>query len=248
MVLDLWSKPFFPSRAKMTFLLAQIVPELKPTWLRVTGMWVMHPEQIPLRCHLNFHSSCWERSSCECKRRTYSIQDVSFKCTQHGSAQINMVKWNVFLVFCIVYPSWNRSDEVKHFQEKLKEIEHCLITADTVFWCYVRWRKVMANKHTYLNPNISLCYCMTSGQWGTAVDVPQAEVKCFVMCFFAQRKVKLLSTSFKALKHEHFEREDCYINFGWIFSTEILCSNSIKNAATDQLELGVSGQCWVQAM
>lgn len=80
--------------------------------------------------------------------------------------------------------------------------------------------------------------------------LPRSREEMYCDVIFAQRKIQLLSTLFKALKHEHFEGEYCYIDLGSIFSTEILCSNSIKNAATDicQLELGVRGQCWVQAL
>lgn len=161
-----------------------------------------NPEQIPLRCHLNFHCSCSQRFSCERKRRTHSVQAVSFKCTQHGSAQTNMVKWGVFLVFCVVYPSWNRSDE-ELLPALPGEAEWDWmapdLTAGSVFCCYVGWRKVMTAEHTYLNPKISLCYCMSSGQLRYSWGCPTSRGEMYCDVIFAQRKVQLLSTSLKAL-------------------------------------------------
>lgn len=121
-------------------------------------MWVMHPDQIHLKCHLDFHSSCSQSPCWAGKRKTHIIWAVSFKCTRHGNAQRKVVKCGVFLLFCVVYPPWNRSNE-----ELLPALPGEVgwdwtandWTAGAVFWGYARWRKVIAASRTYQNPKLA---------------------------------------------------------------------------------------------
>lgn len=193
-------------------------------------MWVMHPEQTHLKCQLDFHSSCSQSPCCAGKRRTHTVQAVSFKCTQHGSARRKAVKWGVFLLFCVVYSPWNRSDE-----ELLQALPGEAgwdwtapdRTAGAVFRRYARWRKVMAAQHTYLNPKLASARARGHVQRVWSLVLPQHfwSVRCscghptsggemYCDVDFAQRKAQLLSTLFKALKHKHFEGEDCSIDVG----------------------------------
>lgn len=59
---------------------------------------------------------------------------------------------------------------------------------------------------------IVLLYDFWSVRYSYGYPTNGGEMYCDVI--FAQRKVQLLSTLFKVLKHEHFEWEDCYINLG----------------------------------
>lgn len=189
-------------------------------------MRVMHPEQTHLKCHLDFHGSCSQSPCYAGKRRTHAVQTVSFKHTRHGNAQRKVVKWGVFLLFCVVYPPWNRSDE-----ELLPALPGEAgwdwtapdWTAGAVFQHDARWGKVMAARHTYLNPKLASTTAHGHIQHVWSLVLPQHfwSVRCscghpasgeemYCGVIFAQ----LLSTLFKSLKHEHFEGEACSIDAG----------------------------------
>lgn len=151
--------------AKMKLSLAQAVPELNPVCFRRKGGGWLECEWCS-QSKLTW-SAIWTVATAAHRGPVVWVRggptllglSASNAFDMDSRSQTKLVKWGVFLLFCVVYLPWHRSDE-KLLPALPGEAGWDWTAPDrragTLFQHYARWRKVMAAQHTHLNPKLSL--------------------------------------------------------------------------------------------